>query len=206
MRGLLGTIIRRGVDGDTDGDILRPARNFDVRLEAERAAQTFLSTYGNLLSCFRLAGNDGLWETMQAYIQSKGLLPDALDAVTDGDEVGYRKAILRSQEHAFVDLCENRNALKRLQLVDPWPAEAFSEYSRMRDAIGSNSASVTPSVSEPEAPAPIVLTPLEQVVLDYRGDRENGIPPMTSDLFRKTWINDRRRRPVYDQAVAEGLV
>jgi hypothetical protein len=207
MRGLLGTIIRRSFDEDADGDILRPPRQFDVRREAERAAQTFLSTYGDLLSCFRLDGDFGLWETMQSYIQSKGLLPDALEAVIDGDEVGYRKAILRSQEHAFVDLCENRNALKRLQLVDPWPAEAFAEYSRMREAIGSNSSSsVTPSVSELQTPAPIALTPLEQVVLDFRGDRENRIPPMASDVFRKTWINDRRRRPVYDQAVAEGLV
>jgi hypothetical protein len=207
MRGLLSTIIRRGVDGDADGDILRPAREFDVRLEAERAAQTFLSTYGNLLSCFQLSGAYGLWETMQTYIQSKGLLPDALEAVSDGDEVGYRKAILRSQEHAFVDLCERRNALKRLQLVEPWPAEAFAEYSRMRESIGSNSsAGVTPSSSEPPAPAPVVLTLLEKVVLDFKGDRENGIPPMASDVFRKTWINDRRRRPVYDAAVEQGLL
>jgi len=205
MRGLLGTIIRRGVDGDTEGDILRPARQFDVRLEAERAAQTFLSTYGNLLSCFQLSGDYGLWETMQSYIQSKGLLPDALDAVSDGDEVGYRKAILRSQENAFVDLCENRNALKRLQLVETWPAEAFAEYSRMRNEIGSN-ASVTPPPSETPEPAPIVLTPLEQVVRDFLGDKATGTPPMASDVFRKTWINDRRRRPTYDAAVEQGLV
>jgi hypothetical protein len=77
----------------------------------------------------------------------------------------------------------------------------------MREAIGSTSpADVAPSLSEPPAPAPIVLTPLEQVVLDFRGDKASGIPPMASDVFRKTWINDRRRRRVYDQAVAEGLV
>src|SRR6202011_1599680 len=101
MRGLLGTIIRRGVDGDTDGDILRPARQFDVRQVAEQAAQQFLSTYGNLLSCFQLAGEFGLWETMQSYIQTKGLLPEALDAVGDGDESGYPWAILRNQTKAF---------------------------------------------------------------------------------------------------------
>jgi hypothetical protein len=203
MRGLLGNLIRRGVDGDTDGGILRPSREFDVRLAAEQAAQSFLNKYGNLLSCFQLSGDYGLWKTLETYIQSKGLLPDALEAINDGDEVGFKKAVIRSQESAFVDLCENRNALKRLQLVEPWPAEAFAEYSRMRNEIGSN-ASVTPPVSEPEAPAPIVLTPLEQVVRDFRGDKEN--PPMPSDVFRRTWINDRRRRPVYDQAVAEGLL
>jgi hypothetical protein len=205
MRGLLGTIIRRG-DGDADGDILRPGRPFNVRLEAEKAAQSFLNAYGNLLSCFRLGGEFGLWETMQSYIETKGLLPESLEAVTDGDEVGYRRAILRSQEQAFVDLFENRNALARLQLVEPLPAEAMAEYSRMRNAIGSTSSSVTPRPSETPEPAPVVLTPLEQVVRDFQGDKANGIPPMASDAFRKTWINDRRRRPVYDQAVAEGLV
>jgi hypothetical protein len=205
MIGLLGSLIRRGVDGDSDGDILRPARQFDVRLAAEQAAQSFLNKYGNLLSCYQLSGDYGLWKTLETYIQSKGFLPAAVEAINDGDEVGFKIAVILSQEHAFVDLCENRNALKRLQLVENWPAEAFAEYSRMREAIGSN-ASVTPSVSEPEAPTPIVLTPLEQVVLDFRGDRENRIPPMASDVFRKTWINDRRRRPVYDQAIAEGLV
>jgi hypothetical protein len=205
MRGLLGTIIRHGVDGDSDGDVLRPSREFDVRLAAEQAAQSFLNKYGNLLSCYQLSGDYGLWKTLETYIQSKGFLPEAVEAINDGDEVGFKKAVIHSQESAFVDLCENRNALKRLQLVENWPAEAFAEYSRMREAIGSN-ASVTPSVSEPEAPAPIVLTPLEKVVLDFRGDRENGIPPMASDVFRKTWINDRRRRPVYDDAVEQGLL
>jgi len=206
MRGLLGTIIRaHGVDGDSDGDVLRPSREFDVRLAAEQAAQSFLNKYGNLLSCFQLFGDYGLWKTLETYIQAKGFLPEAVEAINDGDEVGFKKAVIRSQEHTFVDLCENRNALKRLQLVEQWPVEAFAEYSRMREAIGSN-ASVTPSVSEPEAPAPIVLTPLEKVVLDFRGDRENGIPPMASDVFRKTWINDRRRRPVYDDAVEQGLL
>jgi len=205
MRGLLGTIIRRGVDEDADGDILRPPRQFDVRLAAEQAAQSFLSKYGNLLSCYQLSGDYGLWKTLETYIQSKGFLPEAVEAIDDGDEGGFKKAVIRSQESAFVDLCENRNALKRLQLVETWPAEAFAEYSRMRGEIGSN-ASVTPSISEPEAPAPIVLTPLEQVVRDFRGDKANGIPPMASDVFRKTWINDRRRRPTYDAAVEQGLV
>jgi hypothetical protein len=205
MIGLLGSLIRHGVDGDADGDILRPAREFDVRLAAEQAAQSFLNKYGNLLSCYQLSGDYGLWKTLETYIQSKGFLPEAVEAINDGDEVGFKKAVIRSQEQAFVDLCENRNALKRLQLVETWPAEAFAEYSRMRNEIGSN-ASVTPSVSGPEAPARIVLTPLEQVVLDFKGDRENRIPPMASDVFRKTWINDRRRRPVYDDAVEQGLL
>ena len=29
---------------------------------------------------------------------------------------------------------------------------------------------------------------------------------MASDLFRRTSLNNRRRRPVYDEAVAQGLV
>ncbi len=205
MIGLLGSLIRHSVDGDSDGDVLRPSRQFDVRLAAEQAAQSFLNKYGNLLSCFQLFGDYGLWQTLETYIQAKGFLPEAVEAINYGDEVGFKKAIIRSQESAFVDLCENRNALKRLQLVETWPAEAFSEYSRMRDAIGSNSsAGITPSSSEPPAPAPVVLTPLEQVVLDFKGDKEN--PPMPSDVFRKTWINDRRRRPVYDAAVEQGLL
>jgi hypothetical protein len=207
MIGLLGSLIRHGVDGDSDGDVLRPAREFDVRLAAEQAAQGFLNKYGNLLSCYQLSGDYGLWKTLETYIQSKGFLPEAVEAINDGNEVGFKKAVIRSQESAFVDLCENRNALKRLQLVENWPAEAFAEYSRMRKAIGSNSSvNVVPSLSEPPAPAPIILTPLEQVVRDFRGDRENGIPPMASGVFRKTWINDRRRRPVYDDAVEQGLV
>jgi hypothetical protein len=207
MIGLLGSLIRHGVDGDADGDILRPAREFDVRLAAEQAAQSFLNKYGNLLSCYQLSGDYGLWKTLETYIQSKGFLPETVDAINDGDEVGFKKAVIRSQESAFVDLCENRNALKRLQLVEHWPAEAMAEYARMREVVRStSSASVAPPVSEPEAPAPIVHTPLEQVVLDFKGDRENGIPPMASDVFRRTWINDRRRRPVYDDAVEQGLL
>jgi hypothetical protein len=207
MIGLLGSLIRHGVDGDSDGDVLRPARQFDVRLAAEQAAQSFLNKYGNLLSCYQLSGDYGLWKTLETYIQSKGFLPETVDAINDGDEVGFKKAVIRSQESAFVDLCENRNALKRLQLVEHWPAEAMAEYARMREAVRStSSATVALSPSETPAPAPIVLTPLEQVVRDFRGDKANGIPPMSSDTFRKTWINDRRRRPVYDQAVAEGLV
>jgi hypothetical protein len=30
MIGLLGSLIRHGVDGDADGDVLRPAREFDA--------------------------------------------------------------------------------------------------------------------------------------------------------------------------------
>jgi adenine-specific DNA-methyltransferase len=85
--------------------------------------------------------------------------------------------------------------------------EAMAEYSRMRNAIGStSSASVTPPPSETPEPAPVVLTLLEQVVRDFRGDKANGIPPMASDVFRKTWINNRHRRPTYDAAVEQGLV
>jgi hypothetical protein len=201
MRGLLGTIIRRGVDGDPDGDILHPPRQFDVRREAERAAQTFLSTYGDLLSCFRLDGDFGLWETMQSYIQSKGLLPDVLDAVNDGDEAGYRRAILRSQEQAFVDLYENRNALARLQLIEHLPAEAMAEYSRMRNAIDSaSSANVVPSPQVEKAPAvPVVTeTPVETCAREFR--------ELPSQAWKRKWLDNRKNRPAADQAAAEGRI
>jgi hypothetical protein len=191
--------------------VLRPSRQFtrqDIGRIAERAATEFRNRSMNQISCFGpLEGEFGLYSTLSNFVRTKNpLSAEISEAVQDGDEVALLQVLIKAMEVAFATLYE-KGALARLQIVEALPAEAISEWLSMSQRVGStSSASVTPSVSEPEAPAPIVLTPLEKVVLDFRGDRENGIPPMASDVFRRTWINDRRRRPVYDAAVEQGLV
>jgi hypothetical protein len=162
----------------------------------------------NLISCFGpLEGEFGLYSTLSNFVRMKNpLSAEISEAVQDGDEVSLLQVLIQAMEVAFVTLYE-KGALARLQIVDALPSEAVREWLRMSQRVSSaSSTSVAASPSEPPAPEPVVLSPIEQVALDFRGDKANGVPPMPSHVFRRTWINDRRRRPVYDQAVTEGRI
>lgn len=211
MSSLLGKIFAHGLEGDEDV-VLRPSRQFtrqDIGRVAERAAIEFRNRSMNLISCFGpLEGEFGLYSTLSNFVQIKNPAGAEInEAVQDGDEIALLQVLIQALEVAFVELY-NKGALHRLQLtVESLPAEAMGEWLRLSQrADSASSADAAPSLLEPPAPAPVVLTPLEQVVLDFRGDKENGVPPMSSDVFRRTWINDRRRRPTYDAAVEQGLV
>lgn len=200
MKGLLAKLIARGVE-DGEDVILRPSRNFtqtDIVKLSERAASQWRDEFSNLLSCFELNGEFGLWLVLQTYYQSKGLSDAVSEAVEDGDEDAFVKAMFRTQCAAFVDLYEKRNALSRIQLVQDLPAASAVEYARLRQYAGTASAvSAAPAVRTVAAPV-VTESPIEQCVREFR--------EMPSQSWKKKWLLDQRNRPITDRAFAEGKI
>jgi hypothetical protein len=210
MKGLLGRLIARGVE-DGEDVILRPSRQFtrqDIGRIAERGATEFRSRDMNLISCFGpLEGEFGLYATLSNFIQTKrALTAEINEAVVDGDEVELTLTFVRAMEYAFITLYE-KNALARLQLVENLPAEAAVEYARMRQSVGTTAVPVAAraAAQAPVAPLP-PIDPIDQCVLDYKGDKANGVSPMQSNAFKIKWVNNQSRRPVWDEVVRRNLV
>ena len=197
---LLGKLFARGLAGNDDV-IIRPNRKFttkDLRAIAERGATEFRNINLNVLSCYGpLEGEFGVYETLSNFIQTKNALTDEItEAVNNGDEVSLIQAFQRAMELALVTLIE-KGALKRLLLVDQWPAEAIAEYERTRrSVITTKVAPASPApVSAPVAP---VETPIETCVREFR--------ELPSSAWKAKWLNDQRNRPVADKAVSEGRI
>jgi hypothetical protein len=121
------------------------------------------------LSCFELEGEFGLYAALGNFVRTKNpMTAEISEAVQDGDEIALAQAFRRAMELAFVTLME-RNALKRLQLLDRWDSEAISEYARMRKSVAAGAVASTAPVGA-QAPAvlpPSPIDPIDQCVLDY---------------------------------------
>jgi hypothetical protein len=202
MIGLIGQLVRKGDVDDPDGDpILRPVREFS-RGEAarlgEQAAQSFLQMYGNLLSCFELHGEFSLWKTLENCMRTKGLLPEVLEAAEDGDRTNYVRALVRSQEKAFVDLY-GKGALARLQIVDALPREAMNEWLRMEQSVRAFTAPVVTAATVQATASPVVTeTPVEVAAREWK--------ELSGDQFRVKYLNHQGNRKFYEEALAQGLI
>jgi hypothetical protein len=196
---LLGRLFARGLEGD---DImLRPSRKFtkqDIMKIAERGASGFRADAMNVLSCYELEGEFGLYSTIGNYVQTKNpMTAEINEALVDGDEIALIQAFRRSMELAFVSLVE-KDALRRLQLSQ-WPTEAIAEYARMRKSVSTATAASPAPVAAPVAP-PRPIDPVEECVADWNNKQ------VPSNVFKKKWMDHRDRRPYYDRAIDQGLI
>jgi hypothetical protein len=201
MKGLLGNLIRAGIDGD-DNAVFRPHKQFtpqDIHRIAERGATEFRNRAMNLISCFGpLEGEFGLYATLSNFVQTKPALATEINtAVQDGDEVELTETFIRLMEYSFISLFE-KNALARLQLVENLPAEAAVEYARMRKSVSAATTPIAP-VAVRTVAAPVVSeTPVETCVREFK--------EMPSQQWKSKWLNNQKNRPIADQAFAEGRI
>ena len=165
----------------------------DARRYAEQGAAQFLQMYGNLLSCYSLNGEFGMWQTLQTYLQTMGLGAEVTKAVEDGDVNAYIAGIFYSQVNAFAALF-NRGALERLQIVDMLPDLAAEELS----SLLRTAASMAKTSAAAVVPQPMALTPTEQCAQDYQDLGASG--------FKTKYMNNQHGRKIYEQALAEGKI
>jgi hypothetical protein len=153
----------------------------------------------NLLSCFELEGEFGLYAALGNFVRTKNpMTAEISEAVQDGDEIALAQAFRRAMELAFVTLME-RNALKRLQLLDRWDSEAISEYARMRKSVGTSTVASTAPVAVATPITPVVReTPVETCAREFR--------ELPSTTWKNKWLSDQRNRPVADLAAAQGRI
>lgn len=200
MRGLLNRVIRAGADEDV---VLRPLTQFTretIAKVAERAAIEFRNRSMNLISCYGpLEGEFGVYSTLSNFVQTKNpLTAEINEAVEGGDEVELLQVLIRMMEFAFVSLAE-KGALKRLQLVDPWPPEATTEFARMRQSVVATTRVNEAPTAASARVAPVAReTPVETCAREFRD--------LPSSTWKAKWLNDQRNRPVTDQAAAEGRI
>jgi len=198
---LLGKLFARGVDADED-IVFRPSRKFnrnDLIRIADRGASGFRADTMNLLSCYELEGEFGLYAVLANFVQTKNpMTAEISEAVRDGDEVALAQAFRRAMEFAFVSLLE-KGALKRIQLVESWPTEAVAEYGRIRRSVAAiKVATAAPVVAPPPVVSVVLETPVEVCSREFR--------ELPSSSWKAKWLNDQRNRPVADQAAAEGRI
>jgi hypothetical protein len=191
--GLTGKFFEQGEEGI--GAVVAP-RTFssgDVRRYAEQAAAQFMNEYGNLLSCYTLPGEFGLWATLQTYLETMGLGDEVTTAVKEGDVAAYTRAIFAAQVGAFAALAQ-RGALERLMLVESLPDLAAEELSKLfKYASVSSKTSAAPVV-----PQPVALSPTEICANDWK--------ELSSGAFQKKYMANQNGRKIYEQALAEGKI
>ena len=177
-----------------------PRRDFtakDITGVANQAAKEFQRANMNLLSCYELEGDYGLHQTLGRFCKTSNPADQKIAAAIEaGDEQGLFEAFIFALRSAFVTLYQ-RNALKRIQLVDTWPEEAQREYTWIHAAVSTATAS-TPTPAAPIAPAAPVETPTEICAREFK--------ELTGDKFRVKYLNHQGNRAIYEQAVSEGKV
>jgi hypothetical protein len=192
MSGMTGRFFEKGME---DIDAAVAPHQFtagDARKYAEQGAAQFLSEYGNLLSCYNLHGEFGLWATLQTYLQTMGLGNAVNQAVEDGDVSAYTLGIFRSQVNAFAILFQ-RGALERLQVVEKLPDLAAEELGKLLKYTSVKTISAAPVV-----PQPVALTPTELCALDYQD--------LGASAFKTKYMANQNGRKIYEQALAEGEI
>ena len=180
--------------GEESIDIIAAPRKFssgDARRYAEQGAQQFLSEYGNLLSCYTLQGEFGMWATLQTYLQTMGLGNAVIEAVEDGDVAAYTRGIFLSQVNAFAALFQ-RGALERLQVVERLPDLAAEELGKLLKYASVKIASAA------VVPQPAAVTPTEQCAQDYQDLGASG--------FKAKYMSNQNGRKIYEQTLAEGKI
>jgi hypothetical protein len=77
----------------------------------------------------------------------------------------------------------------------------------MRKSVGTSAvASTAPVAAQAPVAPPPPIDPIDQCVLDYKGDKANNIPALSSQTFKTKWVNNQSRRPVWDEVVRRNLV
>ncbi len=157
--------------------------------------------YAEILSAFDNSEKDGIDRTLAAYIRTSPRDPGIEAAVRNSDisenpDREVMDAFSVSFSRAFITLWD-RGALTRLLLFDEIPALVQQQMDQMVKEASQGIASA-PLVAATEEEPPVEIKPEAQCVLDFHA--------MPSDQFRRKWVNDSRRRPVYDAVVANNLV
>jgi hypothetical protein len=192
--GLTGKFFEQGEGGIDNVAVPRTFSSGDVRRYAEQAAAQFMNEYGNLLSCYTLGGEFGLWQTLQTYLVTMGLGDEVTAAVQGGDVAAYTRAIFAAQVGAFATLAK-RGALERLMIVESLPELASEELSKL---FKYASASAKTSSAAPVVPQPAALTPTEICANDWK--------ELSSGAFQKKYMANQNGRKIYEQALAEGKI
>jgi len=198
---ILGKIFAHGLEG-LDDVVIRPSRKFrkeDLVKIAERGASEFRRDALNLVSCYELEGEFGLYAALSNFIQTKNTMSaEIAEAVVEGDEIALIEAFRRAMSFAFVTLVE-KHALQRISLVEKWPPEAIVEYERMRRSVVASKVAEAAPVAAPSPVAPVVReTPVETCAREFR--------ELPSSAWKAKWLNNQKNRPVVDLAVAEGRI
>lgn len=196
-RGLLTKIASAFEDEDVNPNLTQVTRADIVRV-GEQALNAFRQKFITLLSCYNLTGEFGLSETLKAYVQSKAPNAAAIEAaVVAGDQEALYEAFLRASCLAFIQLAEKNNSLKRLQLVDPLPAEALAEYAAMRQFANPPAPAAT-AFDNAADDTVVRLTPEEKCSNDFR--------KMSSAEFKATWLGNNQLRAIVDRCVEQGRI
>jgi hypothetical protein len=206
MKGLMGTFIKQGIQNDDDISVLRPIVQMDKKKIVEltqQALQTFLRKWGNSLSVYALEGAYGLANTLFASLETKGLDSLAAEAIEDGDAVGYMEAIVRSLEQFYFDLY-SRGALDRLKLVDEFPEIVLREFEALERVVNGNKQALSPEAQSQAAEPEVKISITDQALADYRGNKDLGLKPLSSDQFKKKWLNNQKNRPIWNEIVRRG--
>jgi hypothetical protein len=177
----------RSEQGEETGNVVLDARRLTQGEKADafnRVLKAFNTQYADLLSCYQLQGEFGLWAALQNF---QNLHPDqaGLKELDEAAEAGnisrLEAACMLSLEKPFVALVENQ-AFKRLQLIDAFPAEAQAQFNTMwrhakLNADGSRNNVVVANAPEPE---PIAEpSALDQCVADWKS--------LSTAAFRAKW-------------------
>lgn len=190
--GILAQVAEKG-----DARRRRTFQPQDVMDIANRTAKQFQRENMNLLSCYELNDDYGLHQTLGRFCKTNNPAGSKIDtALEDGDEQGLFAALLFAMRSAFVTLYQ-RNALKRIQLVEKWPEEAQKEYSWLVAVVNATTVS-TPAPAAPIAPAAPVETPTEVCAREFK--------ELSGDKFKVKWLNHQGNRAIYEQACEEGKI
>jgi len=190
-----GRIFSRAISDPESLSNLRISREFTPQLVAELSKQGgehMREMYKNFFSIFELEGPNGLYATLLTYINRKGLLPEAVAAINEGDTGEFLLAVIRSLEFALYELYM-RGALSRIMLVDEIPELALQDYFKLSASVRSQPE--PEPVAAPVAPAPPVDL-IDLVVEDWKN--------LGSAAFKTKYMSNQRNRPLYDRAVREG--
>lgn len=175
----------------------------DISELALFAGDLWHKRHSEILSVFDDNEKDGLNRTLAAYIRTSprdagveaAVQNSANSENLDRDVI---EAFCSHFSRAFITLWD-RGALSRLLLTDEIPALAQQQMDQIaREA--SRGITPTPRVAVPveEEDAPVEVNFESQCITDFHS--------LSSDTFKRKWLHDTRRRPVYDSVVAKNLV
>lgn len=196
----------RSEQGEETGNIVLDARRLTQGEKQDafnRVIKAFNTQYADLLSCYQLVGELGLWAAIQNYQNlhpEQAGLKDLDDAAEAGSISKLEAACMLSLEKPFVALVENR-AINRLQLIDTWPAEARDQYSTMwRHAKLNADGSRTDVVAVANAlePEPVAEpSALDRCVEDWK--------TLSVQAFKNKWPKSNPQlQAVVDEMFATG--
>jgi len=196
--------VTRSEQGEETGNAVLDARRLNQGEKADafnRVLKTFNTNYADLLSCYQLQGEFGLWAALQNFQHlhpEQSGLKELDEAAEAGSVSKLEAACMLSLEKPFVALVESQ-AIKRLQLIDAWPAQARDQYSTMwrhakLNVDGSRNDVVVADAPEPEPVAE--PSALDRCTADWKS--------LPSAAFKTKWMANDQLKKVVDQMFATG--